>query len=293
MNSDKHLKEFTAACFEALEFTELGDEGQPPADTALINSSRLDLEADCRSFWHRFGCFVLEDNPRRGDWSKAAQAGHDFWLTRNGHGCGFWEPGDWPINGKILDLAAKHYGEFQPVFVSDELADDCDTETEKTPAPSIDFYVGKDGVPVVHIDTPEWRENANGPVCRVYLNDGEIWQNPPLAEKQGRFNVTFEIMTPESAEYGEPESRGFIAQNITLREAVGLVGGCAHEADTAPLSLSNAPRWFTNAEYGHGTREYFETGREESRSLHLPADITPSSALRIARLLGVRIDGDN
>lgn len=23
------------------------------------------------------------------------QAGHDFWLTRNGHGAGFWD-GDWP-----------------------------------------------------------------------------------------------------------------------------------------------------------------------------------------------------
>jgi hypothetical protein len=25
----------------------------------------------------------------------AEQAGYDFWLTRNGHGAGFWD-GDWP-----------------------------------------------------------------------------------------------------------------------------------------------------------------------------------------------------
>lgn len=28
-------------------------------------------------------------------WNVDAQAGHDFWLTRCGHGAGFWD-GDWP-----------------------------------------------------------------------------------------------------------------------------------------------------------------------------------------------------
>ncbi len=28
-------------------------------------------------------------------------AAHDFWLTRNGHGAGFWD-GDWPVNGDAL-----------------------------------------------------------------------------------------------------------------------------------------------------------------------------------------------
>ena len=39
--------------------------------------------------------------------------------------------------------------------------------------PKIDFYIGEDGFPVIHIDTPEdWDENEYGPVCRIYLNDG-------------------------------------------------------------------------------------------------------------------------
>jgi hypothetical protein len=29
------------------------------------------------------------------DYGPDGRAGHDFWLTRNGHGCGFWD-GDWP-----------------------------------------------------------------------------------------------------------------------------------------------------------------------------------------------------
>jgi len=37
-------------------------------------------------------------------------AGHDFWLTRNGHGAGFWD-GDWPKrDGEILTKASKAYG---------------------------------------------------------------------------------------------------------------------------------------------------------------------------------------
>lgn len=40
-----------------------------------------------------------------------AQAGYDFWLTRNGHGTGFWDDGRWPeMEGKLLDAASKAAG---------------------------------------------------------------------------------------------------------------------------------------------------------------------------------------
>ena len=40
------------------------------------------------------------------------QTEHDFILTANGHGCGFWERSDWPKEvGDILDKLAKKYGE--------------------------------------------------------------------------------------------------------------------------------------------------------------------------------------
>lgn len=42
----------------------------------------------------------------------ASRAGHDFWLTRNGHGAGFWD-GDWPENvGERLTKAAEAFGTF-------------------------------------------------------------------------------------------------------------------------------------------------------------------------------------
>lgn len=47
------------------------------------------------------------------------QIGHDFWLTRNGHGAGFWDRGLGAI-GDQLTAACKPYG-------------------------SVDLYVGDDG----------------------------------------------------------------------------------------------------------------------------------------------------
>jgi hypothetical protein len=47
------------------------------------------------------------------------QAGHDFWLTRNGHGAGFWD-GDWPEPAATqLTDAAHAYGEFD-LYVGDD-----------------------------------------------------------------------------------------------------------------------------------------------------------------------------
>lgn len=38
-----------------------------------------------------------------------AQAGHDFWLTRNGHGAGFWDRG-LGNDGVLLSEAARNFG---------------------------------------------------------------------------------------------------------------------------------------------------------------------------------------
>jgi hypothetical protein len=50
---------------------------------------------------------------------EAAMAGHDFWLTRCGHGAGFWD-GDWPEpQATILDEAAKRFGNVD-LYVGDD-----------------------------------------------------------------------------------------------------------------------------------------------------------------------------
>jgi hypothetical protein len=49
----------------------------------------------------------------------SAGAGHDFWLTRNGHGAGFWD-GDWPEpQATLLTKASKRMGEVD-LYVGDD-----------------------------------------------------------------------------------------------------------------------------------------------------------------------------
>ncbi|USN15595.1 hypothetical protein KIKIMORA_04770 [Brevundimonas phage vB_BpoS-Kikimora] len=46
------------------------------------------------------------------DFDEWGRAGHDFWLTRNGHGAGFWD-GDWPEpQAERLSEAAREFGDY-------------------------------------------------------------------------------------------------------------------------------------------------------------------------------------
>lgn len=50
---------------------------------------------------------------------EVVRAGHDFWLTRNHHGAGFWD-GDWkPAVGKRLTEASHVYGS-SDLYVGDD-----------------------------------------------------------------------------------------------------------------------------------------------------------------------------
>ena len=101
------------------------------------------------------------------------------------------------------------------------------------------------------------------------------------------YNITYEIITPESAENGDCEETGFIAEHVTsLRAAIEHLGYGAGgvEANCYPV---HGATWITAYRVNEGTREYYETGTEENRSLHLDAAITNASRTRIMRLLGV------
>lgn len=56
-----------------------------------------DMIADCARFQADNGEDLATGeggNSAQGPFSADERAGHDFWLTRCGHGCGFWD-GDW------------------------------------------------------------------------------------------------------------------------------------------------------------------------------------------------------
>lgn len=104
------------------------------------------------------------------------------------------------------------------------------------------------------------------------------------------FSVTYQIVTPESAEQGEADESGFMLQDVSLREALDCLcetrtsavdGVECIECDECPV---RSPRWVTVI----NGMEY-ETGAQESRSLHMSAHLTAATRRRIARLAGVRV----
>lgn len=74
------------------------------------DASLAALEREAREFYEAHEETLGED---------PAHAGHDFWLSRNGHGAGYWD-GDWGDDGDRLHAATKPYG-------------------------GVDLYVGDDG----------------------------------------------------------------------------------------------------------------------------------------------------
>lgn len=67
------------------------------------------MEDDCRRFQEENEADLTTfSHPR---YSASEMGGHDFWLTRNGHGAGFWD-GDWRegVEDRLTE-AARRFGE--------------------------------------------------------------------------------------------------------------------------------------------------------------------------------------
>ena len=129
MNRTEYLKldDFTRAYITAALWSS-NDESTPQGGEPFdVNYDENDIApetiakmlTDCKAF-QRDNAELLEQVPDTGrEWSAAEQSGHDFWLTRNGHGAGFWDRG---------------YGE-----LGDKLTEACKAYRE------VDLYLGDDG----------------------------------------------------------------------------------------------------------------------------------------------------
>lgn len=99
---------------ECAFFAEMDDEDVPLSanyDLDDIDVETLEqMKKDCDLFEEMAGDKIQ---------GNLSHAGHDFWLTRNLHGVGFWD-GDWKENG-------------------DELTELCEK------FPKVDLYIGDDG----------------------------------------------------------------------------------------------------------------------------------------------------
>ncbi len=82
------------------------DSGGEPLDA---NYDESDLSETCLvSFREDCAQFLAANAEDLAD-IELEQAGHDFWLTRNGHGAGFWDRGLGAL-GERLTKAAHAYG---------------------------------------------------------------------------------------------------------------------------------------------------------------------------------------
>lgn len=112
---------FATGYIECLLWSSTDDNGEPLDGYELSDAAREKCEKDCREFIA--GNLVdLQEYAERyqpsGGFSPWECAGHDFWLTRNGHGTGFWDRGLGEL-GKRLTKAAKVYGSCD-AYLNDE-----------------------------------------------------------------------------------------------------------------------------------------------------------------------------
>lgn len=86
-------------------WSELDDAGEPLDGLYSIDDIPSEslgaMLADCADFIVGAGSDLDDMEP--------GQAGHDFWLTRNGHGAGFWDRGLGDLGDRLTTLS-KPYG---------------------------------------------------------------------------------------------------------------------------------------------------------------------------------------
>lgn len=112
------LDTFTDAYIEAAlwaSMDESDESGGSPMDdnydiSDIAKETLKKMVDDCKDF-QKDNRADIKSNPKR--------AGHDFWLTRNHHGAGFWD-GDYPEDAaKRLTNNAHAYGSFD-LYVGDD-----------------------------------------------------------------------------------------------------------------------------------------------------------------------------
>jgi hypothetical protein len=109
----KELDRFTKSYIETALWSSCDDFDNPLDANYSVNDLALEtlekIIADCSKFQAE-NLAMFENG--------FTQAGHDFWLTRNHHGAGFWD-GDYPENGNTLTAKSNEYGECD-LYVGDD-----------------------------------------------------------------------------------------------------------------------------------------------------------------------------
>ena len=120
------MNNFIRAYLECILWAEL-DESTPTGGLPLEDNYGVEdfapealcrIVEDCKRFQEENRADL--DQYNHPQYTADELGGHDFWLTRNGHGCGFWDRDCLPEDvGKRLTQAAERAGECN-VYVGDD-----------------------------------------------------------------------------------------------------------------------------------------------------------------------------
>lgn len=100
---------FTRGYIEAAMWLLTDEDGEPLDYLGLhdiADGTIASVIEECRAFQDAHADLLSQAESRHGD----AGHGHDFFLTRNGHGAGFWDRGYPDAIGRALTDAAHAYG---------------------------------------------------------------------------------------------------------------------------------------------------------------------------------------
>ena len=110
------LDKFTTAYLECALWSSTGDDSEPfdrhYSISDFSDSAKESARRECEDF-RATNAELLDKSGLSNE-----QAGHDFWLTRNRHGAGFWDRGLGEI-GKELTAMAHPYGSAD-VYLGDD-----------------------------------------------------------------------------------------------------------------------------------------------------------------------------
>jgi hypothetical protein len=102
---ESEMPEMILAYVECALWSSTDEAGEPLDDEMeylISEETQAEMAADCEAFYAANAADLADID--------AVEAGHDFWLTRNRHGAGFWDRGLGDV-GKRLSDAANVYGE--------------------------------------------------------------------------------------------------------------------------------------------------------------------------------------
>lgn len=110
MELNAFTEQYMSSALADLSDSEEWTRDTPPSLADLSDLTKARMLNDCSAFEYAASAYFK---------GRESDAGHDFWLTRNGHGAGFWD-GDWPEPAAtILSVASRACGEYE-LYVGDD-----------------------------------------------------------------------------------------------------------------------------------------------------------------------------